>query len=388
MYTRQPRFTWADVSQKKCYHARMDTTYELILDVFQAIPDPRVERTKVHSLEIIMFIALCTYITGGQSFHAMQLFAQTREDWLKEKIGMVSIPSHDTFNRVFQAISPEHFGECLINLTNRLREKISGDIVAFDGKTHRGVSKSKDTVLHMLNAWSVENRLVLGQLAVEEKSNEITAIPKLMDILDLKGCVVTADAMNCQKKIASKAVEKKADYVLALKDNHPVAHKEIRIFMDNFHEKNPSGFETIDKGHGRIEIRKYWQTTDIDWFHDKMEWKGLKSFCMVEATREIQGQVQKSSRYFISSLGKDQEEKAAHAIRAHWQIENALHWRLDVVFNEDQSRARTRNAAKNLGTLRAITMNLIKKIPGKGSLKGKRYQASLSDKYLLMALQI
>lgn len=366
----------------------MNKNYEIILNAFRVIPDPRVERTKIHSLESIMFIALCTFITGGHSFYDMELFAQTREEWLKEEIGMVSIPSHDTFNRLFQAISPEHFGECLISLTEHLREKISGDIVAFDGKTHRRTGGENASPLHMLNAWSVGNRLVLGQLAVEEKSNEITAIPKLMNMLDLKGCIVTADAMNCQKEIARKAIEKKADYVLALKGNQKTMHAEISKYMDNFMEKHPAGFETMEKSHGRLEQRKYWQTTDINWFVDKDAWADLASFCAVESMRETKKGTQICRRYFISSLGKDTEEKAATAIREHWQIENALHWRLDVVFNEDQSRARSRNAAKNLGTLRAITLNLVKKIPGKGSLKGKRFQASLSDKYLLAALQI
>lgn len=366
----------------------MDETYSIILGAFRDLPDPRVERTKVHSLEVILFIALCTFITGGQSFYDMELFAETRLDWLKEKIGMVSVPSHDTFNRLFQAVSPQAFGECLINLTLRLREKIAGDIVAFDGKTHRGTATDQAHPLHMLNAWSVGNRLVLGQLAVEEKSNEMTAVPQLMDILDLKQCIVTADALNCQKKIAKKAIEKKADYVLAVKANHPVMHGEIQNFMDAFSSRNPAGYETLEKAHGRVEERKYWQSGDIAWFADEKSWEGLRSFCMVESTREIKGNAQTTRRYYISSLADGQEEKAAGAIRAHWQIENALHWRLDVVFNEDQSRARSRNAAKNLGTLRAIALNLIKKIPGKGSLKGKRYKASLSDRYLLMALQI
>lgn len=366
----------------------MNENYEIVLNAFRVIPDPRVERTKVHSLEIIMFIVLCTFITGGQSFYEMELFAQTRKEWLKEKIGMVSVPSHDTFNRLFQAISPKHFGECLTSLTEHLREKISGDIVAFDGKTHRRTGDENASPLHMLNAWSVGNRLVLGQLAVEEKSNEITAMPQLMDILDLKGCVVTADALNCQKTVAAKAVEKKADYVLALKGNQKTMHAEISKFMDDFIEKNTPGFESVEKSRGRLEQRKYWQTTDINWFVDKDEWKGLASFCAVESLRETKNGSQISRRYFISSLGKDAEKTAATAIREHWQIENALHWRLDMVFNEDQSRARSRNAAKNLGTLRAITLNLVKKIPGKGSLKGKRYKAALSDECLLTALQI
>ncbi len=206
----------------------MNEKNEIILSIFREMPDPRVERGKIHSLEILMFIALGTFVTGGQSFYDMEWFAATRREWLEENIGMISVPSHDTFNRLFQAISPEHFGECLINLTSRLREKISGDVVAFDGKTHRGVGNDKASCLHMLNAWSVSNGLVLGQLAVEEKSNEITTTPKLMEMLDLKDCIVTADAMNCQKAIAAKAIEKKADYVLAIKGNHPLAHEEIK----------------------------------------------------------------------------------------------------------------------------------------------------------------
>ena len=281
-----------------------------------------------------MFIALGTFVTGGQSFYDMEWFAESRQEWLRENIGMTSVPSHDTFNRLFQAISPEHFGECLINLTSRLRQRISGDVIAFDGKTHRGVGSGKGDPLHMLNAWSVGNALVLGQLEIEEKSNEITATPKLMDMLDLKDCIVTADAMNCQKAIAAKAVEKKADYVLAMKGNHPRVHEEIKKYMDAFAQKN-AGYETTEKAHGRIEVRKYWQSTDIDWFEDKDEWKALKSFCMGEALRETKGKTTISKRYYISSLAKDKEKKAASAIRDHWQIENALHWRLDVIFDEE-----------------------------------------------------
>lgn len=366
----------------------MENKNEIILSIFREIPDPRVERSKIHSLEVLLFIALATFVTGGQSFYDMEWFAETRKDWLEKNIGMISVPSHDTFNRLFQAISPKYFGECLINLTTRLRERISGDVVAFDGKTHRGVGDNKNSNLHMLNAWSVGNRLVLGQLAVEEKSNEITATPKLMDMLDLKDCIVTADAMNCQKAIAAKAVEKKADYVLAMKRNHPLAHEEIKKYMDAFAKENEAGYETVEKAHGRLEVRKYWQSTDINWFEDKDEWKALKSFCMVEALRETKGKTTISRRYYISSLDKDKEKKAASAIRDHWQIENALHWRLDVIFDEDKSRSRTRNAAKNLGTLRAMAINLSRKITGKGSLKGKRYKASLSLDHFLEAMRI
>ena len=365
----------------------MKTPQEIAIEIFRILPDPRVERTKVHSLEVIMFIALCTYLSGGEGFYDMAGYAEARKDWLRETVGMQSVPSHDTFNRVFQAISPEYFGECLIELSRRLREKISGDIVAFDGKTHRRTGGTDGTALHTLNAWSVENRLVLGQLAVEEKSSEIVAVPQLMDMLDLKGCVVTADALNCQKTVAQKAVEKKADYVLAVKGNHPIMHDEIRRHMDALAASSPAGFESVEKDHGRIETRRYWQSEDIHWFEDKKHWACLRSFCMVEAIRVHAERTETNRRYYISSLPRN-ETKVAHSIRAHWQIENALHWSLDVDFNEDQSRARARHAAKNLGTLRVICLNLIKRIPGKRSMKTKRFQASLSNDYLFMALKI
>ena len=365
----------------------MEQPHEIILAVLRELPDPRVERTKVHSLEVILFIALCTYLCGGAGFYDMENFAEAREDWLKTMIGMRSVPSHDTFNRVFQAISPTHFGECLMKITQRLREQISDDVIAFDGKTHRGTKTEDTSALHMLNAWSVSNRLVLGQLAVEEKSNEITAMPKLMDILDLKGCVVTADAMNCQKTVAAKAIEKKADYILPVKRNHPAFYDELRIFMDDISEKREADFESVEKGHGRFERRRCWQSEDIHWYHDHKAWAGLQSFCVIESLREYKGKSELTRRYYLRSLKSD-AKRAAQSVRRHWEIENSLHWSLDVVFHEDQSRARARQAAKNLGTLRSICMNLLKNIPGKLSMKGKRFKAALNDRYLLAALKI
>lgn len=364
----------------------MKTPIEITLSIFRELPDPRVERTKVHSLEVIMFIALCSYLSGADGFYDMEDYAQAKQEWLRQNIGMQSVPSHDTFNRVFQAISPAHFGECLIELSRRLREQVAGDIVAFDGKTHCRTGNKGGPALHMLNAWSVENRLVLGQLAVEEKSNEITAVPQLMDMLDLKGCVVTADALNCQKTVAAKAVEKKADYVLALKSNHPVFFEEVRAYMDFLSLQASPGFEQIEKDHGRIETRRCWQSDSIDWYVDKEQWPGLQSFVLIESVREHGGTLETNRRYYISSLPQG-EAHAAKSARAHWQIENALHWCLDVVFNEDQSRARARNAAKNLGTLRSICLNLLRRMPGKSSLKGKRFQIALNDDFLLRALK-
>lgn len=364
-----------------------DKYAKLIIELFQDIPDPRVDRTKIHSLETILFIALCTFLVGGKSFYEMETFAKSRKEWLTELTGMTSVPSPDTFNRVFQALCPDSFGEFFIKITQTLREKISEDIVAFDGKTHRGVSKEKKSSLHILNAWSSENGLVLGQLAIPEKSNEVIAMPQLIDILDLKGCIVTADAMNCQKAITAKVIDSEANYVFALKENHPLMYAEVQSYMDNLAREIDAGHITVEKGHGRIETRRYWQTNDIEWFADRGLWKGLKSFCMVESVREIGDKIETSRRYYISSLEMN-TVKVAEAIRTHWQIENCLHWRLDVIFNEDQSRSRTKNAAKNLGTLRALCMNLLKKIPGKSSLKCKMLQAALNNEALLMALKI
>ena len=362
-----------------------------ILAIFAEIPDPRVERTKIHSLPSLMFVALCTFLTGGKSFYEMELFAEAHKSWLKRVAGMLSVPSHDTFNRIFQAIKPEHFAEFLARATNRIRKNISGEIVAFDGKTHRCTGDDMDSALHMLNAWAVKNRLVLGQLPVSDKSNEITAMPQLMDMLELKDCVITADALNCQKTIAEKAIEKEADYVLAIKGNHPVAYDEIRRFMDMRAENGKPNFEmSLEKAHGRVENRKFWVSSDIEWFEDKQAWAGLKSVCVVEAARKIvkSGESSITRRYYISSLGEKDAEKIANAIRGHWAIENDLHWCLDMAFDEDRSRARSRNTAKNLGLMRGITMNLLKANPDKGSLKGKMYKASMKLAYLKRLLKI
>jgi predicted transposase YbfD/YdcC len=365
----------------------MKTPTEITLAIFREVPDPRVERTKVHNLEVLMFIALCTYLSGGEGFYDMEAYAQAKELWLRKNIGMKSIPSHDTFNRLFQAIAPEHFGECLLELSRRLREQIAGDVVAFDGKTHRRTGSGKCSALHMLNAWSVENHLVLGQPAVEEKSNEITAIPQLMDMIDLKGCVITADALNCQKTVAGKALEKNADYILALKGNHPIMYEEVRKYMDYVSSSTLPGFESVEKDHGRIETRRCWQSDAIGWYADKSDWAGPRTFRLIKSIREYGDKRETSRRYYISSLSCE-EGRLASSIRSHWHIENSLHWCLDVVFNEDQSRARARHAAKNLGTLRAICINLIKRIPGKSSMKAKRFKAALNDEFLLQALKI
>lgn len=369
----------------------MNAIYKDIIEAFGEIPDPRVDRSKIHSLQSLLFIALCTFLSGGRSFYEMELFAQTQQEWLKQTVNMINVPSHDTFNRIFQAINPEHFENVLIEMTNKLRNKISREIVAFDGKTHRGTGDDCKSTLHMLNAWAVENRLVIGQLPVPDKTNEITAMPQLMDMVDLNDCVVTADALNCQADIAAKAIEKGADYVLAIKGNHPETYDEIKYYMDAYAQNVPPHVEMVlEKAHGRLECRKFWISSKIDWFESKDKWSGLKSFCMVEAVREVlkSGEITTTRRYYISSLEVAEAEKIAKSIRGHWAVENEFHWCLDMAFNEDSSRARTRNAAKNLGVMRGIAMNLLKRNRDKGSLKGKMYKAAMSLTYLKSLLKI
>jgi len=368
----------------------MDDDIKEKLQVFANVPDPRIRRRKVHSLDMLMFIALCTYLSGGKGFNAMEDYARAKADWLRERLGMRGVPSHDTFNRLFQCLDANRFARCLVEFSATLRAEACADadpeVVAFDGKTHRRTGSGENAPLHTLNAWAADNRLALGQLAVDGKSNEIAAMPELMDTLDLKGCVVTADALNTQKAIAAKSVEKGADYVLALKGNHPLTYAEVSAYMDDLSRRAPPGFEETDKGHGRVETRRCWQSDDVGWFADRGEWKGLRSFALVESTRAAKDAAKTTRRYYISSLARD-ERKAAKCVREHWHVENALHWCLDVVFDEDQSRARTRNAAKNLGTLRAMCLNIVKRMPGKNSMRSKMYQMALNPSSLVNVLR-
>jgi predicted transposase YbfD/YdcC len=299
---------------------------------------------------------------------------------------MRSVPSHDTFNRLFQCLDAGLFAKCLTGFPASLRAKVCAEVVAFDGKAHRRTGSGDAPALHMLNAWAADNRLVLGQLAVDGKSNEITAMPALMDALELEGCVVTADALNTQKAVAAKAVEKKADYMLALKENHPLMYAEVSAHMDDLALRSPPGFEEAEKDHGRIETRRCWQSEATGWFADKGLWAGLRSFVLIESERTLGGITKTSRRYYISSLPRD-EGKAAKCVRKHWLVENALHWCLDVVFDEDQSRARIRNAAKNLGCLRAMCLNLVKRMPGKHSMRSKMFQMALNPDILINALR-
>ena len=384
-------------------HSVPTPTPQSLLAHFQDLPDPRVNRTKDHDLIDVLVIAICTLLCAGESFNDMEDFGRAKQDWFKTFLALRNgIPSHDTFNRVFAALDPKGFLECFLRWTQSVRQAVPQEIVALDGKALRRALDKDQSIQYIVSAWAESNGLVLGQLKVADKSNEITAVPQLLRVLELAGCIVTVDAMGCQKKIAKEIVEADADYVLALKGNQEKVHEEVKSFLDaTLEEKNrprPKGaavskevaglqaFETVEKDHGRIETRRYYQSDYLDWFADKGKWEGLRSVGMVESLREIDGKATLERRYYLSSLKLD-VKTFARAVRGHWGVENKLHWVMDVCFREDQSRAREGYAAENLATLRRLALNLLKREKTKKrGIRGKMLNASWDHPYLLRLL--
>jgi predicted transposase YbfD/YdcC len=376
-----------------------------LIEHFKDLADPRVERRREHDLIDVLVIAVCCLLCGGESFNDMEDFGLAKEEWFKTFLGLRhGIPSHDTFNRVFAALDPTLFLECFLRWTQSLRRAIPQEIVALDGKALRGALNSHESVKYMVSAWAEGNSLVLGQLKVEDKSNEITAVPELLRVLELSGCIVTLDAMGCQKKIAREIKEADADYVLALKGNHETVHQEVKSFLDQTlaqkKQKRPKGatlakaaaalqeLETVEKDHGRLETRRFYQSEELAWFADKDKWEGLRTVGMVEATREIKGLISVERRYYLSSLPLD-IDVFARAVRGHWGIENKVHWAMDVSFGEDQSRARTGYAAENLAALRRLALNLLKREKTKKrGIRGKQLNAAWDHPYLLKLLGV
>lgn len=373
-----------------------------LIEHFKELPDPRVDRTKDHDLIDILVIAICTLLCAGESFNDMEDFGKAKEDWFKTFLSLRNgIPSHDTFNRVFAALDPQAFLDCFVRWTQSLREAVAQEIVALDGKALRRALNSDQSVKYVVSAWAENNSLVLGQLKVADKSNELTALPELLRALELAGCIVTVDAMGTQKKVAKEIIEADADYVLALKGNHETVHEEVKSFLEaTVAEKNSKPvvlssaaanlavLETVEKDHGRIETRRYYQSTQLDWFADRAKWEGLKTVGMVEAVRETGAHRTVERRYYLSSLSLG-VETFARAVRGHWGVENKLHWVLDVQMREDQSRARAGYAAENLATLRRLALNLLKREKTKKrGTKGKQLNASWDHAYLLRLLGV
>lgn len=359
-----------------------------ILQHFSSIPDPRIERGKHHELETIFFIAICASICGANDWVAIETYGKAKKEWLSKILNLDNgIPSHDTFNNVFAAIDTQLFSECFSRWMSDIATLSLGEVVSIDGKCLRRSldAASNKAAIYMVSAWANKNQLILGQQKVDDKSNEITAIPKLLNQLDITGAVVTIDAAGCQTKIARQIVEQSADYMLSLKGNQGTLHEDVKLFFESESTCPEIGNESYDGGHGRIEKRTVYASSDIDWLkklHPK--WEGLKSIIAVTAERESKGKTTQETRYFISSLDATNPEQLGHVIRSHWGIENNLHWVLDYAFDEDDQRTRLGNSAANMAILRHIALNLIKSdTTTKIGVKNRRLKAGWDDDYLL-----
>jgi predicted transposase YbfD/YdcC len=364
---------------------------------FGGLEDPRMARTRRHELLDIVTIALCAVICGADSWVEVEAWGATKLDWLRGFLALPNgIPSHDTFGRVFARLDPERFEACFVAWARGVASLAGGETVAVDGKTLR---RSHDraagrAAIHMVSAWAAANRLVLGQVKVDEKSNEITAIPALLELLLIEGCIVTIDAMGCQTAIAAKVVERKADYVLALKENQGRLHGDVaglfaRARASGFRDLPHDHARSVDKGHGRVETRACWVVSDpesLAWLDPSGAWAKLGCVAMVEDTRRIGDTHETEARYFLSSLPGDAAALAA-AVRAHWGIENSLHWVLDVAFREDDCRVRAGHAAENLAVLRHLALNLLRReTSAKVGVHAKRLKAAWDTDYLLKVL--
>ena len=342
-----------------------------------------------HKLEDIIIIGLCTIICGGEDYNDMEAFGLEREEWLGEFLELPhGIPDSDTFRRVFERINPQELSKCLYDWISVERAK--REIVSIDGKTIRGSGNADHKAYHVVSAFVAEHQITLGEITVGEKSSEITAVPELLDLIDIENSIVTADAMSCQKEIVAKIVSNNADYVLNLKDNHPQLKKDVEDYYKSALQA-PNLYSEIfrtktnEKGHGRIEKREYFLLTDISWLDQKEEWKNLKAVGMVRSETSIADKISCDTRYFITSLTDIDE--FSYAVRKHWSIENQLHWNLDVIFREDSAHARKDNSPLNMNILRKTALSLLNQAKyGRLSKKKMMFKAALNPSVLLDVL--
>lgn len=361
---------------------------------FSNLDDPRKDNhNRRHDLMDILMLTILGVICGADTWVAVEKFGYSKLDFLQKFLKLDNgIPSHDTIGEFFARLNAEKFQQCFLHWVNALFKITDGEIIAIDGKTlrHSYDTASNKPAIHMVNAWACKNSLCLGQYKTEEKSNEITAIPELLKLLDISGCIVTIDAMGCQKKIAAQIISQEADYLFSLKGNQSTLHNDIKLYIESKvdneqHKKADFDYhESIDADHGRIETRRCWATESIDWLSQKDKWDGFKSIGMIEyfSENKATGETTLDRRFFISSLTAN-AKKFSETVRYHWCVENGLHWCLDVAFNEDQCRVRKDHGATNFAVLRQIAMNLLKQEKSaKVGIKNKRLMAGWDDKYL------
>lgn len=369
-----------------------------LLMCFAELTDPRTQTHSLrHQLIDILMLTITAVICGADSWVAIEKFGYSKYEWLKTFLELPhGIPSHDVIGHLFSRLDPKQLQESFLKWVNAVFNFTEGKIIAIDGKTlrHSYDTASERPAIHMVSAWCCKNNLVLGQVKTAEKSNEITAIPELLKMLDLNGHIVTIDAMGCQKKIATQIIEGGGDYVFNLKGNQSSLHDDVRLFIESYVDEKKlinthfDIHEVVDANHGRIEVRRYWITEDIAWLTQAKEWRGLKSIGMVEyeSIDKITGKLESERRCFISSLNA-QAKPFSESVRMHWGVENGLHWCLDVAFNEDACRVRKDYAPENFAVIRHIALNLLKnEKTAKTGIKNKRLMAGWDHTYLAKLL--
>jgi predicted transposase YbfD/YdcC len=369
---------------------------EQMHSLFSEIKDPRVQRTRAHLLVDILIIGILSVIAGGKGWEDMETYGLSKQDWLKQFLALPNgIPCPDTFRRVFERIDPKAFERCFQRWVQSIVETLGVQVIPIDGKNLKGSydREQKQSALHLVSAWASEHRLVLGQVKVADKSNEITAIPVLLELLDLAGCIITIDAMGTQTAIASQIYNAKADYVLALKANHPTLYKQVEAWFKQAQLQDFKGIEVsysqqVEKGHHRIEKRQVWcvPVSQLPPLHNQEDWAGLKCVVMVVRVRHLWNKTTHEVQFYLTSLESD-AHKLGQAIRLHWGIENGLHWTLDVTFKEDDCRVRTGHAPQNLAILRRIALNALNREQSfRRSTRQKSNRAAMDNNYMLKIL--